>query len=123
VIGTAEGVYRSENPEHGWDVVSNLPTDLLAPVIFGPGSTVFAVTQEGLYRSADHGVSWARVKELQEFTSLIADPSHPSVLVAGSNKRGLMLSRDGGVRWESLRIQAPSKKGLEAVLKRPKDYR
>jgi hypothetical protein len=122
LLGTPEGIYRSNDLEHDWKAVSTLPSDLPNPVFFGPGSTVFALTREGLYRSIDHGVSWARVNEWPEFTSLIVDPSQPSVLIGGSTTKGLMLSQDGGARWESLRIQTPSPKGLESVLQRPRDF-
>jgi len=133
--GTANaGLYRTADSGEHWFPIKGLSSRRILslaidPVVLGKLSVR---TPEGLFETADHGSRWEPASDQQVARSdppqaistspadrLITDPSHPSVLIAGSKTRGLLLSRDGGEHWESLRIQAPSSKGLESVLKRP----
>src|SRR2546428_8899315 len=143
------GLYRTADSGEHWFLIKGLSSRRILSLAIDPviPGRMYVQTPEGLFGSADRGSRWepasdqqvgrsdppqaistspadrlsgsGQVKGLQEFTRLIADPSHPSVLIAGSKTRGLLLSRDGGEHWESLKIQAPSSKGLESVLKRP----
>ena len=132
--GTANaGVYRTADGGEYWFPVKGLSSRRILSLAIDPviPGRMSVRTPDGLFWSADHGSRWEPASDQHVANSempqviptsqadRLSDPSHPSVLVARSDTRGLMLSRDGGEHWESLRIQAPSKKGLEFVLKRP----
>lgn len=67
------------------------------------GTTVYVSGPQGAARSADGGKSWEKLA-LPEGASLVeADPADPSVLYAGIHDGEVvqvMVSRDGGARWE-----------------------
>ena len=132
--GTANaGLYRTADGGEYWFPVKGLSSRRILSLAIDPviPGRMSVRTPDGLFWSADHGSRWELASDQHVANSempqviptsqadRLSDPSHPSVLVARSDTRGLMLSRDGGEHWESLRIQAPSKKGLESVLKRP----
>ena len=132
--GTANaGLYRTADGGEYWFPVKGLSSRRILSLAIDPviPGRMSVRTPEGLFWSADHGSRWEPANDQHVANSempqaiptsqadRLSDPSHPSVLVAGSETRGLLLSRDGGEHWESLKIQAPSRKGLESVLKRP----
>ena len=133
--GTANaGLYRTADSGEHWFPVKGLASRRILSLAIDPAipGRMSVRTAEGLFGTTDHGTRWEPASDQQVANSdmpqaistsqadrLITDPSHPAVLIAGSKTRGLLLSRDGGEHWESLRIQAPSRKGLESVLKRP----
>jgi len=132
--GTANaGLYRTADSGEHWFPVKGLASRRILSLAIDPvvPGKLSVRTPEGLYGTTDHGSRWEPASDQQVANSdtpqaistsqadRLSDPSHPSVLLAGSETRGLMLSRDGGETWGSLRIQAPSSKGLESVLKRP----
>src|SRR5438105_643049 len=131
--GTANaGLYRTADGGEYWFPVKGLSSRRILSLAIDPviPGRMSVRTPDGLFWSADRGSRWEPASDQQVANSdppqaiitsqadRLSDPSHPSVLVARSATRGLMLSRDGGEHSDSLRIQAPSKKGLEAVLKR-----
>lgn len=69
--------------------------------------TVYAATDQGVFKTADGGASWM-VSLLEQPTSAVAvDPAHPSTLYVGVGGGELLLkSTDGGAHW------APSTAGL-----------
>jgi len=132
--GTANaGLYRTADSGEHWFPIKGLSSRRILSLAIDPAipGRMYVRTPEGLYWTADRGSRWEPMIDQPVTPSdpnqgistspadRLSDPSHPSVLIAGSKTRGLSLSRDGGEHWESLRIQAPSGKGLESVLKRP----
>jgi Tol biopolymer transport system component len=132
--GTANtGLYRTADSGEHWFHIEGLSSRRILSLAIDPAipGKLSVQTPEGLFWSADYGSRWEPANDQHVANSdtpqaistsqadRLSDPSHPSVLVARSDTRGLMLSRDGGAHWESLRIQPPSRKGLESVLKRP----
>ena len=71
------------------------------------GSTVFAATSFGLYRSTTSGNAWTLVLA-GVVTDLVQDPSDPSTAYAavgnqsGSPDNGVYKSTDGGLTWQPL---------------------
>lgn len=64
----------------------------------------------GIYKSTDHGHSWAPARAgltNQLIWSLAIDPDHPSVIYAGTHKSGVFKSTDGGNTW------FPSNNGIQ----------
>ena len=67
--------------------------------------TIFAGTDEGIYRSDDQGASFERIDSpLNEFDvwSIAIDPVDPSIMFAGCRPGAIFRSKDGGERWERL---------------------
>ena len=67
--------------------------------------TVFAGTNDGLFRSDDRGANFERVDSpLNDFDawSLAIDPVEPSTMFAGCRPGAVFRSKDGGQRWERL---------------------
>jgi Tol biopolymer transport system component len=137
--GTANaGLYRTADSGEHWFHIEGLSSTRILSLAIEPAipGRMSVQTPEGLFRTADYGSRWEPVSDQHVAHSdtpqaistsqpdrLITDPSHPSMRLAGSETRGLMLSRNGGEHWESLRIQAPSRKGLESVLQRPEQVK
>lgn len=77
-------------------------------LVMVPGShTLFLGTHNGMLQSKDEGRTWVSVplpdapKGIDVMT-LVADPSNPQVLYAGTHERGVLRSRDGGKTWDEV---------------------
>ena len=79
-------------------------------LVMVPGShTLFLGTHNGILQSKDEGRTWVPVPlpggpKGIDVMSLVADPSNPLVLYAGTHERGVLRSRDGGKTWEDVSI-------------------
>ena len=73
-----------------------------------PGShTLFLGTHNGLLQSKDEGRIWVPVPLPEalkgvDVMTLVADPSNPQIIFAGTHERGVLRSRDGGKTWEEI---------------------
>lgn len=70
--------------------------------------TIFAGTNEGIYRSDDRGESFERLDSpLNDYDvwSIAIDPAEPDTLFAGCRPGAVFRSRDGGLHWEKLSAQ------------------
>ncbi len=73
-----------------------------------PGShTLFLGTHSGLLQSKDEGRTWVPVPLPEalkgvDVMTLVADPSNPQIIFAGTHERGVLRSRDGGKTWEEV---------------------
>lgn len=68
---------------------------------------VYAGTQEGPYRSTDHGEHWEKVPVPDHglpVWSLLFHPRDPKVMYAGYENCEIYRSDDGGERWEQLPV-------------------
>ena len=69
--------------------------------------TVYVGTQDGPYRSTDHGEHWERLDVRDHglpVWSLLVDPRDPKVLYAGYENCGIYRSEDGGEHWQPLPV-------------------
>ena len=77
-------------------------------LVMAPGShTLFLGTHNGMLQSKDEGRSWVAVPLPEglkgiDVMALVADPSNPQVLYAGTHERGVLRSRDGGKTWDEV---------------------
>ena len=88
--------WRSIGPEAG--AVRYLRVDPVVPTV------LWAVADEGLYRSADAGASWTRLwtptAELPDLEPVVlVDPLRPERVFLHAGERGLLRSEDGGLTW------------------------
>ena len=87
-----------------WSAVKGVQGALrVFPSPMDPG-TVFVWTRSGLLASKDGGTIFSArpAAELGEITALLIDPARPFTLYAGTNTKGVFLSRDEGVSWHAL---------------------
>lgn len=110
-------VNKSINGGKKWEAAgAGITGDVKLLRAAAPGS-VFAVTaKEGIYRTADGGKSWARVRP-GEINDLAVDPTKPErVFVA--TKEGLFRSVDNGATWAQVSKEIKGDE-VEAVVVAP----
>lgn len=77
-------------------------------LVMVPGShTLFLGTHSGLLQSKDDGRTWVPVPlpdapKGVDVMTLVADPSNPEIVYAGTHERGVLRTRDGGKTWEEV---------------------
>ena len=101
------GLYRLTEGDSKWAAVENgLPENpQVRALLVNPDNpdTVYAGTQDGVYRSDDHGENWRRTDTLSgEVWSLTAHPNDSSIMFAGYDQGRVCRSDDGGESWRQL---------------------
>jgi photosystem II stability/assembly factor-like uncharacterized protein len=107
----SSGLYRMAVGGDQWELMTRgLPE---APAIRAIAAhpdhpeIVYAGTQHGPYRSADHGERWEKLDVPDHgmpVWSLTFDPRAPQVLYAGYENCEILRSDDGGERWQRLPV-------------------
>ncbi len=114
--GTDTGVFRSADGGESWIRASDgLPPRPVTALAIHPTNPDIALAgvllrgvfvQSRLFRTIDGGTSWSpilgEIPLRTTFSELEFDPLHPNRVYAATN-RGVLRSRDGGLRWD-LRI-------------------
>jgi photosystem II stability/assembly factor-like uncharacterized protein len=105
------GLYRMAAGDDRWELMTRgLPE---APAIRAIAThpersdTVYVGTQDGPYRSTDHGEHWERLDIADHglpVWSLMFDPRNAKVLYAGYENCEIFRSDDGGERWQQLAV-------------------
>ena len=112
------GVYRSMNGGTSWDpAVAGLPIGKIIRSLISFGAYVFAGTEgDGIYRSSDHGDTWAKtdvnntlLAQQLVFSFCIKD----NALFAGA-QNGIYKSTDGGATFQRIINGFPPNIGLFA---------
>src|SRR5262249_44608764 len=69
--------------------------------------SVWAATEEGLFRSEDHGFGWTVAGKLSgRVLALLMDPRVPGRIYAGTSGEGLVVSVGGGRSWRPSKLSA-----------------
>src|SRR4029450_4485841 len=80
-----------------------IATGAVGHLVSGPAGVVYAGTEyHGVFRSTDHGATWAlRTTGLvgSDVRALVAVPASPSTVYAGTYGDGVHRSTDGGQSW------------------------
>ena len=105
------GLYRMVNGDGDWELSTNgLPQDpAVRAITVHPQKPeiVYAGTQEGPYRSTDHGDHWEKVNvpgpDLPVW-SLLYDPRDSNVMYTGYEACQIYRSEDGGDNWRQIPI-------------------
>ncbi len=105
------GLYRMAAGDGEWQSLTNgLPQDpTIRCVAVHPTdcSVVYAGTQDGPYRSNDHGDHWEKVNIADHglpVWSILFHPRDPNVMYAGYENTEIFRSDDGGERWAQLPV-------------------
>jgi len=118
LVGTVgQGVFRSADEGGTWSRASvgqGMHSDCIARCLTvdpsRPG-TVFAGTDQGLYRTDDSGASWRRLETPMSgrtVWTLTISPADPKTVLAGTGtptRPGLFRSADGGETWEEAKAE------------------
>jgi photosystem II stability/assembly factor-like uncharacterized protein len=103
------GLYVSRDGGKHWDAVEALRGQSIFSLAQSPSQVniFFAGTLEGVYRSADGGVSWTLISppgshEIHEVESLAVDPKDPDIVYAGTWHLPWKTS-DGGRHWHNIK--------------------
>lgn len=107
----SSGLYRMAEDNGGWESLTNgLPESPAVRAITvhpnRPG-VVFVGTQDGPYRSEDHGDHWEKVSVPDHglpVWSVMFHPRDPQVMYAGYENCEIFRSDDGGERWAQLPV-------------------
>lgn len=100
---TSSGFYRSADGGENWTPLAI--QFYLQSVIAIPDGNLLANGSDGLYRSGDDGQNWVKISEINFWN---ADPIHVGgngQLYAQYHPSDLFVSPDGGLTWDSTRIQ------------------
>jgi photosystem II stability/assembly factor-like uncharacterized protein len=110
LAGTSDGIHRSEDAGRTWRPVAGLPPGTAVPGLGRGPDAFYAATGRGAFRSLD-GRAWQPLGTGlpldAPLLSIAADPADPRRLVAGSGRRGVFRSTDGGQTWRSASAGLP----------------
>lgn len=103
------GLYVSRDGGRHWNAVEALRGQSIFSLAQSPSqaNVIFAGTLEGVYRSADSGVSWTLISppgshEIHEVESLAVDPKDPDIVYVGTWHLPWKTS-DGGKHWHNIK--------------------
>ncbi len=109
-LGTTNGVYRMTGSELQALGLDDHRVSAIHAWREGGSDIVLAGTYgEGLYRSADGGMTWEPVEAgptAPAFRTIVPDPLDAAAILAGTEPARLFRSRDGGLTWNELRAIA-----------------
>ncbi len=104
IAGTAaNGLYLSNDNGNIWaQQNSGVPVTAEVRALLNAGATWLAGAANGLYRSTDNGVTWTRVLDGLPATAAVnALHAYGNALLAGTAADGVLVSTDGGARWQA----------------------
>ena len=101
------GMYRLTEGQSEWACIeSGLPENPQVRALLAhpdQPATIFAGTQDGVYRSDDRGENWSRTETLSgDVWSLAAHPNDASIMFAGYDAGRVCRSSDGGHTWQQM---------------------
>ena len=101
------GVYRSTDGCATWVLKnSGFGNTVVKTVCVSPtdDNTVYAGSEDGLYKSTNGGDSWTRIKSGINASAIAAAPSNSQILYLGTWGAGIWMSTDGGENWTQLTV-------------------
>lgn len=100
------GVFRRVMTEgSSWQHVLRELETYCVHVHAGRPNVVFAGTQDGIWRSTDHGTTFSRAEfpeSQRQIWSFLVDHRDPDRILAGASPLGIFMSEDGGASWTGL---------------------
>jgi len=127
----AGGVFRSGDRGKSWTFAGGglrrfNSTCALAVDAVAPG-TVWAGTNQGLFKSTSSGAAWTAVPSLSEepvtVIAVVAHPRQRGIAWVALRTGGLFQTRDGGASWKPLRNGLPTGLTVAQIALDPHDTR
>jgi photosystem II stability/assembly factor-like uncharacterized protein len=109
-LSACSGIYKSEYAAELFHRVQGVPysarrTRVLKQDPASP-AIIYAGTTEGLWRTEDAGTNWRRLLAEVTVNDILIDPRNSSHILLATDRSGVLLSSDGGTRFE------PSNRGF-----------
>jgi photosystem II stability/assembly factor-like uncharacterized protein len=105
----SSGLYRSVDGAQAWESIGERvhPAPQVRAILTDPARAgwVMVGTQEGIWRSTDHGDSWRKLaapKPGLAVWSLVRHPARPQTIFAGYEPAAIVRSDDDGETWRAL---------------------
>jgi photosystem II stability/assembly factor-like uncharacterized protein len=106
LANTHRKLWRSTDGAKSWTVASGIPeVKRIQIVVPDPAAkTLIAGTDDGIYVSPDAGTSWTLAAKTEDYDvqTLLVDPATPGTMYAGTWRKGILRSKDGGKSWSRL---------------------
>jgi photosystem II stability/assembly factor-like uncharacterized protein len=106
---TGGGLWASRDRGRSWTESSGLRGQAVFSLIQAHSNPAlfFAGTLQGVFRSSDHGTTWAEISppgshEIHEVQSLAVDPGNPEIVYAGTWHLPWK-TEDGGKNWHNIK--------------------
>ncbi|MEO0216899.1 MAG: hypothetical protein ABIL14_07785, partial [candidate division WOR-3 bacterium] len=104
--GTNRGILKSVDSGIQWqEKNSGLRAVTVDALAINPQSSsiIFAGSSGGIHKSVDKALSWTSTPVTDAAVDCFSfDPFNPSRIFAGSSRRGVYLSEDGGLSWRQI---------------------
>ncbi|MDW8214278.1 MAG: hypothetical protein RMJ55_12030, partial [Roseiflexaceae bacterium] len=90
-------------PTDAWEFIGPNRSEIMT-LVFDPTTptTLYAGTDDDVYKSDDGGVTWRTITPGPRVISLVVDPTTPTILYAGGLWWGVRKSEDGGATWRAI---------------------
>lgn len=104
-LSACSGIYKSEYAAELFHRVQGVPysarrTRILKQDPSAP-AVIYAGTTDGLWQTVDAGISWRRLIADVTINDIHIDPRDSSHILLATDRRGVLLSTDGGVTFEA----------------------
>lgn len=104
-VATAQaGVLKTTDNGATWTAKNaGLPTRTINDLAVDPfvPHNIYIATDSGLYRSENHGDTWAATQPGMACTVVTVDPYNPGVIYLGTAKNGVFISTNYGGTWQA----------------------
>jgi len=105
-VSACSGIYKSETAGKNFRKVQGIPFSARRtrklqedPV---DRAVVYAGTTEGLWRTKDSGVTWARISPASFIVNdVLVDPRDPAHVLVATDRTGVLVSHDGGNTFQA----------------------
>jgi photosystem II stability/assembly factor-like uncharacterized protein len=90
---------------------------------FSAGAFDWDMDARGLYRSADGGESWSRIRDAAiaeaNIAALLPPAPDSGIMLAAASNSGLLRSGDGGVSWQTVTAGLPDSTSALSLARKP----
>ena len=110
-LSSGDGVLRTEDGGQSWGmalhtqshrfgfIFHSVPSVYSIAIDQNDHSTVYAVNDDGLWKSVDSGQTWKQLPSLSSFQTIVSEPTVAHLLAIGPDLDVLRRSTDGGKNW------------------------
>lgn len=103
-IATSIGMFIVTQSDGRWEIVGHSLQGRALTSIAATSDAIIIGTSDGLWRSGDRGVVWQQVGlkgQRDQVRWIASSKSRPSIILAGMEPAGILMSQDGGLTWSA----------------------